>query len=312
MRYTILTASNGVGGTFTAIDPSASPGPATSSLFYYPNSVVLVTRFGLGRKSCPPASLFNQVSTANVILNPTTSALQTVYNALLIQSIAQVQHDLDALSGALHGSLLGYAATSSLMTGQMLLDQYNGNLERPENCGDRSDPDNLYSCGWNSWFKMRFASGSTVHSFDSTSINPASAGLLFGLDRWLGASTRVGVYGGYNHFAGGRHRSGRDGQRPISYDIGLSASQTLGPWYAMGMAGYGYNMNSTSRVYMFGGYPSTNTTAQSEAQYSGQLFNAVLEMGRAVQIGELAVATALGSAVFCRLPTTMSTKGATA
>jgi len=291
MRFTVLTATEGVFGTYDNTTTNANLG-RPGRVLAFPNSLVFVTALLRDEVLAAPRT-FNQQSVGNVLFNSQVPALQNVYNAIILQTEIQLRIALDALSGALHPSLLAYGRTNSLYTGQMLLDQLNGTLERPANCGDPEDPENIYSCGWNAWYKMRIGVGSTSNNFPMGGIDTTSGGLLFGGDRWLGETTRVGVYGGYNHVRASSQGLTESGYID-AYDLGVSGSQTFGPWYLMGFAGYNLNRYTTRRIYQFADYPTTIRQANSYATYDGNGFNGALELGRAFNTGPLLLQPLVG------------------
>ncbi len=284
-RFVILNANAGVFGTYSNVTVSGPLGRPIFD-FYQPTQVLLITAL-TQQEVKSTLNTFNRITTGGIVLNPLANpGFLPIYKDLLIQSVGQLEHSLDDLSGAIHGTLLSYSRYGSLQTGQMLFDQLNGTLERPEGCSGNEDPDRITPCGWNAWFKMRFGVGATANNFsglagDASGVNSAAAGFLTGMDRWLSESSRVGFYGGYTHTRlNGQNTD--DSAGIDSFDLGLTGSQTLGPWYAMGFLGYGNNKYTVSRTQNFGFYYDTNST-----NYYGNLFNAGIESGRAVWIGNL-------------------------
>ncbi len=278
LRYLILQAQNGRTGFYNTVNFSPNITRPVRVL-YSGGNVILATEL-TNAEFLSLARTFNQASVLQVLGAQNLPArLQPIYNGLLINSFDQARNGLDQLSGAVYGSLTSYARINGLLTGSLLMDEMSSNLERPANCGDNSDPLNMFSCGWNYWLKGRFTSGASSRG-DASGLDTSSGGFLFGLDRWLSESTRVGIYGGYNH-ARLNVSHLEQAANFDAYDIGLSASQTLGTWYAMGFLGYGNNEYNVHRQIAFGDYASLN-----QSSYGGNLFNAGAEVGRAVNVSD--------------------------
>jgi len=286
IRYLILNANNGRAGAYNNLTLFGLNRSAV--LLYQGNNIFLVT--ALTRPELiASAQTFNQNSVLNVLLAPNLPpGVQTILDNVSINTIEGASLALDELSGAIHGSLLSYSRFNSVMTGQLLNDQLQGTLERPDDCGDSTNADRLLPCGWNAWLRMRGSSGGASNSDGNSGLDATAVGGLFGLDRWLSKTTRVGIYGGYNHSRVQTQGLNEDASVNM-YDIGINASQTNGPWYLLGNAGYGMNEYTVKRTLNFGAL-----FQQADSNYHGNLFNMGLEGGRILRYGDLAILPHLG------------------
>ena len=113
--YTIVTASNGVNGTFANV--SSNPVLLTPSVSYDPDDVFLTLKRA---NFCSFAATFNQCSVGNALQN--ASAGNALVAALLGQtSPASVQQAFDALSGEIHASVQSVILDQSLYARDAML-----------------------------------------------------------------------------------------------------------------------------------------------------------------------------------------------
>ncbi len=277
LRYTILTATQGESGVF---DDLVSMIGRPVTVLYQGNKILLITAL-LPNELTAAASTFNQASVLNLLRTSSVPALQSLLFDITFQTPTGAKSALDQLSGAVYASLVSYSRTNALINGQMLFDQLGDTLERPDGCGDNADPNDPYSNGWNAWVRFTGTTGASANNRDSSGLNSTSTGILLGLDRWLDQGTRVGFYGAYNHAP--LNVQWLDQTATLDgYEIGLTGSQTFGPWYAMGFAGYGndhYGVARSTIIQDF--YGSYNT-----GHYAGNLGNAGFEGGRAIELGD--------------------------
>ncbi|MCE9532927.1 MAG: autotransporter domain-containing protein [Planctomycetes bacterium] len=281
MRYNILTASRGVSGVYSGVTSVGLN--RNAQLFYRGNNVFLVTELARA-ELLASAQTFNERAVMNVLgANNLPPGLQTIYNALLLNSPAQAAKALDELSGAIHGSLLAYAGMNTMLTGQMLYDQLQGTLERPDTCGDPNLEEQLLPCGWNAWMRFRGNLGASSNNREFSGIDTNTFGVLAGLDRWLSNTTRIGFYGNYNLSRVNTQGLNEDGNVSMC-DVGVNGSQTFGPWYALGNVGYGRNTYKINRRINFG----FDTFSETESsKYNGNLYNSGIEAGRAFTYGDV-------------------------
>ncbi len=273
-RYVILRATNGVTGTYSGL--IVNPGSGREFRDIYLNNEVLLAVLLTRDELIANARTFNQTSVARTLADPNIpSALATVYNAVRVLGTNDVGQGLDQLSGAIHATALSYARVAAMQTNLLLADQLHSTIYR---CGDLE-----FAPGYSSWLQSRGAIGLVHGDGNVTSYEVGSGGFLTGIDRWLGDTSRIGFYTGYNFWQ--LHPEGLGDHALVNaFDVGLTASQTFESMYALGNIGYGLNHYHVMRqVNFFGfqGYPG--------ASYDGNLFNVGGETGWAWQSNGFAI-----------------------
>jgi len=287
-RWIVLNATRGLSGTYENVIVSPTVSQPIVDLIT-PNQVILATAL-TPAQALALAQTFNQRSTLLTLLDGNLpKSLDNTLNNVLSVPNQQIGNALDQLSGAIYGSLMGYSRMNALQTGQMLYDQLYSTLRGPFNCND-PDADGALSNGWSAWMKGRAGMTHIPGDGNATGSNVGNGGLLFGIDRWFSADTRIGGYFGYSLSRYTENTNYLEETARInSYDVGLSFSQTVNSWYALGNVGYGYNGYNMTRSVNF-----NVLTGLAESNYSGHLFNAGVETGYNIQMGDFSATPLVG------------------
>ena len=274
-KFIILTASNGVSGHFAQVLGTIGNFKFVDQ--YFSNQIDLVAQFN----GLPLSGLtFNQTAVARVFNDPNLpTSLQPVLAQLQTLDPAALPHALDQLSGAIYGSILSASRLNALQTGQLLFDQLRSSLCRPYDfCSDPCG--NPIPLDWNPWFRVRGGLGSINGDGNASGLAASSGGFLMGLDRWFSDQTRLGFYAGYNRtFLSVNDLS--ESANLDSFDLGISASHSIGRWYSLANLGYGFNHYQVNRQISFAGPANTG--------YMGNSLNAAFESGWRQQLGSLSL-----------------------
>jgi uncharacterized protein with beta-barrel porin domain len=278
LTFLILNANEGRTGIFNGVELIGIG--RNAGLLYQGDKVLVVTAL-FPSELIAAATSFNEKSVVDILTSPNLPAgLQTVYSDILLQTQVDGQQGLRELSGAIYPSLLSYARNNALLNGQYLIDQLSDTLERPKGINNSSNPDDPQPSDWNAWLRFLGATAANANSREVSGLNSTSEGLLVGMDRWFGDTTRVGFYGEYDGSQLNAQRL-NESANLYDYNFGVTASQTLDQFYIIGFAGYAYDHYTTDRTISFTYfYNATNTAA-----FSGNLANVGFEAGDAINFG---------------------------
>ncbi|WP_371373853.1 autotransporter domain-containing protein [Sporomusa aerivorans] len=251
--YTILSATNGVSGTFTDgvtsnlafLDPSLS---------YDTNNVYLrltrndVTFDGIG---LTPNQITAGKGTESLTLG------NSIYDAVLNLSSDQARHAFDQLSGELHASV----ATTLIEDSRFVRNAMNDRLRVKANAPG------AWSQAFGSW-------GHTSSNGNAAKMDRSTGGFLFGSDIPASDTWRFGAVAGYSHTSfdvKARNSSGSSD----NYHLGLYGGSDWGQLgFRSGLAYTWHNIDTTRSV-MFpgfsdrlsGGYHAGTFQAFSELSY---------------------------------------------
>ena len=276
-QYTILTAANGVTGTFAGVTSNFAF--LTPSLSYNANNVILtVERNGIGFQSAGITR--NQIATAQAVDSIGGGA---VYNAVLGLSAEQARYAYDQLSGEIHTS----ARTVMIEDSQFLRNAVNERLRAAfeghggVTTGEDGVPvpaDGLgfWSQGFGSW-------GHVGGDGNAARVGRSIGGIFAGADAQVFDTWRFGAVAGYSHSSfdvKARQSSGSSD----NYHVGLYGGTNLGDFAFRTGAAYTWHDVSMSRNARFNGF---NETLKSD-----------YDAGTTQIFGELAYGFEMGAARF--------------
>lgn len=246
-RYTILTATGGVDGTFGAV--SSSLAFLTPSLSYDNTHVYL----NLARNDVSFASLAqnpNQVAVANAAQSQGEG--KAVYDAVVALEAPAVP----AALGQLAGESLASARTA-------LVDDAREVREAVQRHVLAAGSDGAWASVWGHW-------GDHGSSAGVNRLRSNGGGVLFGADRDLGGFTLGGTLGTGEMTA----RSGNDSVHGNSRVAGLYAAAAAGAWQWQAGAMYGWNRLDSHRTIAV-----TELEGRTSARYNANVTQAYVDGG---------------------------------
>jgi uncharacterized protein with beta-barrel porin domain len=307
--YTILSAGGGIVDRFDAPTWSGFNPYTVVSLDYVGNDVLLiVSQFDMASA----ARTFNQVQTStalnNVILT-TDPQLGSVFTSMMTMNDSELRTALDQLSGELFGTLssVGIQCTDNWLgsIGNRLRPygsaaqafgiagtNSRGMGTDPFSRGQSSDVIQLVSLnsqrarpqhyGWVGGYGL---GGQASSNGNAQGFNYGYGGTSFGVDRYLGENTIVGLAGGY---AGSQVRTDTraESANVNSVQGGLYGTHVTDNHYTYGILGYSHDTYDTTRAL------PANLTARGD--FDGYQLSSYLESGLIHRWGAWNVQPSLG------------------
>lgn len=121
-------------------------------------------------------------------------------------------------------------------------------------------------------------------------------GVLGGYDNWISPGARLGIAVGYaNARIDGEGLTAQNNSDINSYLAEIYGTLKGAGWYATGRTGYTWHDYDTTRVL------TVPISDEAKGDYSGNQFNAALELGAPLQVGSGAVLTPIASLTYSKL-----------
>ncbi len=313
-RATILTATDGISGTFDGVTSSLAF--LTPSLVYDATSVTLV----LSRNDVTYAAFGrtgNQRRVGEALDILTASAggdLATVFDALTALDASDVPGALRALSGETHASALTLSLAANERYLAALRDRLAASRLPASNAQGASalpravaqdtplpgvtspammdasltapDPGALSRGPW--WMAAYGNGGFLDSNHGVNGIDYATAGTAGGLDLRTGESTRAGVSVGYGH-TWGNVQDSSDRIAFDTYQVGAYGRWEAGVVDVDGLLAYAYDDYGGSRAIQFGAIDR-----RADGDTAGHSFAAGVEVGRTLPAGRIFWRPAVG------------------
>ena len=286
--YTLVSATNGLTGTFGTLSTQNLPGFLGGSLGYSPTSVTLNLQASLARLS----GLGDHQRSVG-------RALDTAFNAgpglgampaLFSLTADQIPYALTVLSGSnasvgLSTDMMAGSQFTSLMTSRSLTrhaDQQTAELAACDQAAacqaaDGQDPPN-----WSAW-ATAFGAGQWLNA-EPTSGAPAAqqsiGGGAFGADYRIGPQTVVGAAAGVSVSNYGVSYTGANG-RATGAHFGIYGLHDMGTFYVNGSLAYNRFDGSATRVIAGIGNTETEKSSAVSSQLAGRL-----EVGRPFEVAK--------------------------
>jgi outer membrane autotransporter protein len=282
-KYTVLTASGGVTGTFSSLVVSGFGAATQPTITYDANDAFLVLApAALQLPSAPPTNVAN---VASAIEAANTGTLPLAFDSLFNLRPQQLQNTLTELSGeAATGDQRGaFQITNEFLS--LLVDPFGANrgASEPTNPPRPAGPMLLKApkalaapapkiSVWGAAYGSTNGTNGDPGGLGSHDLNARTAGFAAGLDDRVAADTTVGfaLAGGGTSWS---LSQGLGGGHSDVFQAGIYGARQLGPAYLSGALAYGSHWASTSRVVTVG------ATDQLNADFNGQSFGGRLEAG---------------------------------
>lgn len=264
--YTILTAADGVYGTFAETQEDFAY--LTANLSYDPTSVhlTLVRDTQSAPSFCLSGFMANQCSTANAV--ETIGPGNAVYDAVLTLGTNAAPHAFDLLSGEVHASAKAVLMEDSRFAREAALGRLR--LALDGTAADRSgmaekrinDAFAFWGQGLGSW-------GNWTGDGNAASLDRSLGGLFLGGDAAIGNNVRLGLFGGYSNSSfdvADRNSSGSS----QNWHLGVYGGTQLGKLGLRFGGAYAWHDIASARSAAFTGF-SNDLSAEYSAQ-TGQVF----------------------------------------
>ncbi|MEE4452981.1 autotransporter domain-containing protein [Novosphingobium resinovorum] len=264
-RYTVLTAADGVTGTYTLT------GDTAVSAFYD-----LVIDYDASKVYLDVAQTSSFVSAA---ITPNERSVAGALDALdatvglrdalgYLQSFEEARIAFGQLSGEIHSS----AKSALVQDSQYLRDAVSSRLRSGGDGEAAGKPGlSIWGNGYGSW-------GSLAGNGNAGVLHRSARGLLAGADVPLGATARIGVLAGYSRskFHTAQHRDSGDSD---NYHVGIYAGHDVGPLILQVGAAYTWHKLGFDRSVGFTGFSDALTS-----KYDGHTAQAFGEVGYRIAV----------------------------
>ncbi len=296
-RYTLVTAANGVTGTFTNVD-NLAPNIVGFSISYLPNSVIATAlpayTFVSGQRTLGASANDVRVAAALDAAYPRAAGdFQTVLNSIYLTSPQQQQQTFAQLSGemrsnfatvnvanvsALHDTLLNrldsrQGLNTAAANGDGMPTMFQVAAQDTDDMGPLWGPagSNAYIANDNvsTWIRGFGNFGDAGSYQGSTPFQYQTGGVIAGADKKIADGTLLGAAVSYDHTNIG---SSLDESGNIdSYRIMVYGDQAVGPVMLDGNLGYGYSTYHDQRSLVFPGVSRSATSSHDGNDYTADL-----------------------------------------
>jgi len=292
-RYTILTATGGVGGTFTSFTTLGKPGSVNASLSYDLNNVYLDLALAFG---VPGGLNINQQNVANALVNffNTTGGIPAAFGSLTPAALTQVsgetatgsqQATFDAMGMFMglmtdpfiagRGDPIGAGGTPNAYADEQLA--YAGKRKPNDALAaiyTKAPPAPAFAQRWSVWAAGYGGSQTTSGDPRVLGSNDARSsiyGTAIGADYRISPNTLAGfaLGGGGTNFSVNGFGSGRSDL----FQAGAFVRHNAGPAYLTGALAYGWQDITTDRTVTVAGID------QLRAQFNANAWSGRLEGG---------------------------------
>jgi len=285
--YTLVSATNGLAGTFGTLSTRNLPGFLSASLGYSPTNVTLNLQASLARLS----GLGDHQRSVG-------RALDTAFNAgpglgampaLFSLTADQIPYALTVLSGSnasvgLSTDIAAGSQFTSLMTGRTLTRHADEQTAQLAACDPATacQADSQAPPNWSAW-ATAFGGGQWLNA-EPTSGAPAAqqsiGGGAFGADYRIGPQTVLGAAAGVSVSNYGVSYTGANG-RATGAHFGIYGLHDMGTFYVNGSLAYNRFDGSATRVIAGIGNTETEKSSAVSSQLAGRL-----EVGRPFEVAK--------------------------
>ncbi|MDH7801993.1 MULTISPECIES: autotransporter domain-containing protein [unclassified Rhizobium] len=235
-RYTILTATGGISGTFSSIDGNFAY--LTTKAAKSADNGTAYLSFGLASQDAGFLAAGTSTANAHAAANAVEALGEAspVYGAAVFMGRGETQSAFSQLAGEIHPSLAMALINRSGQTRDVILNRLRSAFEgvdaRPilpvAYAQGEPDPFNLNDGSLTFWSSGFGSRGRTDGDGNGSSVDTKGGGALFGLDGDLGNSWRAGVAAGYGRDAISQAALGATADVD-SYYLAAYAGTAVGP-----------------------------------------------------------------------------------
>lgn len=266
-RYTLLTAAQGLTGTYNLTGDTSLSAVLRATPFYDANHFYLDV--ALQRPLTAVAQTRNQYATLGAIqaLPVTSVPFATVTN---LQSDAQIRYAADQLSGEIHASL----QNTFLEDSRFVRDAVTARLRQAGPDGRNQDESSgqqvsTQANGLAWWGQFVGSWGHNGSNGDDASLSHTLGGFLVGADMAAGSNSRIGIVSGYTQTSVNVNQRGSNASSDDVH-LGIYAGTQLGAWGLSLGAAYTQHDFDTRRTILFPDY--AGHVQSSSMAYTAQIF----------------------------------------
>ncbi|WP_188584260.1 autotransporter domain-containing protein [Azorhizobium oxalatiphilum] len=269
-RYTVLSATGGVSGTFSTMTQDL---PFIELALSYDATDVYLTA-GRNAASFPSVALTsNQRATAAAV--EALGASNPVYAAVVSQSSAAgARRAFNALSGEIHATVNGVLTGDSRLVRGAVLDRMQDGWSSASGgavTAIAGTGNVFWMQGFGNW-------GTTFGDGNASSVSRNTDGLMVGYDGTVADIWRVGFAAGYSHGTFSQDALVSSGSSD-NYHVAIYGGADFGPLDAKIGAAFTWSDISTSRTIVFPGFAQ-----QAHSDYSAQTSQVFGELGYRVML----------------------------
>ena len=289
--YTILSATNGVGGTFSSTQFLFGNGAFADSQILYGSTEIQLLLLRNATMFATLAETPNQESVATTLdaLNPlATGDLALAIDQLNLLAPSAAQNAFDQLTGEIYADLPAVEFENTTRYLSLVTERIRNNSCYSMACCSVDDDDDRFGKAppWNTWV-LGYGMGADVSGDDNASgIDYTLMGTAVGVDSDLDEFTSLGVAYGFTPFLIDRNSDRIDAE---THQISVYANRLFGPQYLLGVVSFGRNdFEATRRI----AFDDVNETAESE--FSSGQFAFYAEAGGNRNLGDYFVQPLVG------------------
>ncbi|MEI8019336.1 MAG: autotransporter domain-containing protein [Schlesneria sp.] len=301
-HYEILSATSGLTGQYALVQPTVTTQNIVFTEQYNPNNLQVVVNSNL-TQYVQSSNLIEVASALDRTSGTATGDYSNALTQLTTLGPGQLSGALNQLSGDIYPSLgtveiqtttvqmqllsnrlagLAWTKGSSTSVAQRandirLVSSQSSNsppadgsttgagspaVQSPMFSSDASAPQ-----GWTTWAQGYGLGGSFAGDGNAGGLNYRLGGTLFGVERWLGENTMIGILGGYAGTSAGNRQDGSSAQ-VSSYQVGLYELHRRDNLYLSNVDAFGNNSYNVSRPLAIGNIQQTASGSSSGYQWA--------------------------------------------
>ena len=301
-HYEILSATSGLSGQYALVQPTTTTQNIVFTEQYNPNNLQVIVNSNLTQY----VQSSNLIAVASALDKTSGAATGDYANALTQLTTlgpGQLSGALNQLSGNIYPSLGTVELQTTTVQMQLLSNRLAGlawtrasspsvaqrtngirlvssqSSNTPPNdgaIGGSGNPavqsplfssDGSTSQNWTTWAQGYGLGGSFAGDGNAGGLNYRLGGTLFGVERWIGENTMIGVLGGYAATSVGNRQDSSSAQ-VSSYQVGLYELYRRDNLYVSNVDAFGNNSYNVSRPLTIGNIQQTASASSSGNQWA--------------------------------------------
>ena len=301
-HYEILSATGGLTGQYALVQPTTTTQNIVFTEQYNPNNLQVIVNSNL-TQSVQSSNLIAIASALDKTSGAATGDYANALTQLTTLGPGQLSGALNQLSGNIYPSLgvvelqtttvqmqllsnrlagLAWTRASSPSVAQRtngirLVSSQSSNSPPTDGAtGGSGSPavqsplfssEGSVSQAWTTWAQGYGLGGSFAGDGNAGSLNYRLGGTLFGVERWIGENTMIGVLGGYAATSVGSRQDSSSAQ-VSSYQVGLYELHRRDNLYLSNVDAFGNNSYNVSRPLTIGNIQQTASASSSGNQWA--------------------------------------------
>ncbi len=301
-HYEILSATGGLTGQYALVQPTTTTQNIVFTEQYNPNNLQVIVNSNL-TQAVQSSNLIAVASALDRTSGTATGDYANALTQLTTLGPGQLSGALNQLSGDIYPSLGTVEIQTTTVQMQLLSNRLAGlawtraslpsvaqrtngirlvssqSSNSPPNDGSTGGPGSpavqspLFSSqgsvsqSWTTWAQGYGLGGSFANDGSAGGLNYRLGGTLFGVERWLGENTMIGVLGGYAATTVGNRQDSSSAQIS-AYQVGLYELHRRDNLYLSNVDAFGNNSYNVSRPLTIGNIQQTASASSSGNQWA--------------------------------------------